>query len=106
MSREFWELVPVTEVAVGEHVKTYDGSDVIWTEKEVGKAVIWKDDCVFRRVPDADDPRVLRRALALLRTIRVEGYTPGGSGSIAIDARIKELESEGRSDHSECSRAT
>lgn len=45
-------------------------------------------------VVEAREVKVLRRALALLRTIRTAGYTPGGHGTIAIEARIKELESE------------
>ena len=45
-------------------------------------------------VVPASEAKVLRRALALLRTIRSEGYMPGRAGSIAIEQRIKELESE------------
>jgi hypothetical protein len=35
---------------------------------------------------------LLRRTLQLLRTIRQEGYTPHGAGTIAISERIEELE--------------
>lgn len=35
---------------------------------------------------------LLVRTLQLLRTIRAEGYTPHGAGTIAISERIEELE--------------
>jgi len=47
----------------------------------------------FRWVSCGPNPsQILWRTLQLLRTIRAEGYTPHGAGTIAISERIEELE--------------
>lgn len=52
---------------------------------------------IFRRVPDADDPRVLRRAILLMERSWLQGMGLRNTKHY-IDKAIKELESEGNHD--------
>ena len=105
MSRELWERVRSDEVRVGDVVSAFP----IRYEMEVKKEILdtWQfddeDDFIYRRIPDADDPRVLRRALEIahgeIESINGNKYFPRDTDSIEsyIDQAIRELKIE-RSD--------
>lgn len=68
MNRELWEKVDTRTLRPGDVVVNYAGEKVVW---DAGDSQIvsdnpagpWHIPCLFRRIPDAEDPRVLRRAL-------------------------------------------
>jgi hypothetical protein len=88
--KAIYELVSVLEVKSGDIIKSYDGCDVTWAEIDCAKASSWKNDEVFRRLPAAEDPRVLRRALEnAVDEVDIENYAEE-----LIKGATKELESE------------
>lgn len=95
--RELWERVRSDEVRVGDVVSAYP----VRCEMEVTKEILdtWQfddeDDFIYRRISDADDPRVLMRALAIAE---LHDPSPFGTAKQWIDQARHELESEGNDD--------
>ena len=117
--RELWEIVRADELKVGDVIVDeviFDDDDdfglatigeIRHTETRVfyryknGSGTEYslaKKRAVFRRIPDADDPRVLRRALrlAIFALYDEKLYVPTAADpQNYIDQARRELESEG-----------
>lgn len=100
MSRELWEIVQVYNVNVGDViiVNTY-GHPATIAEGQIDKyggipsLNLHCEETVFRRVPDHENPRVLKRALLLMEESWLQGRGLRNWKGYVEDAR-KELESE------------
>lgn len=119
--RELWEIVRIQDLMPGDYVKVSNldiyppfsvssvkilgtGSFCYEIKPEFGyhvdKMYFSDEGCILRRIPDADDPRVLRRALDLAEKNSVVGdafgrMCQGPSAEDYIDQARRELESEG-----------
>lgn len=104
--RELWEQVQVYNVNVGDviMINTY-GHPATIGEGQIDKYggidlvghQLHSHDTVFRRIPDADDPRVLMEALKDLHetALTYAGFDAIGPLEGRIDQARRELESEG-----------
>lgn len=105
--REFWEIVRADQLKVGDVVKIgfHHPADAVavieggWIR--TNQYGISYETMVLRRIPDADDPRVLRRALEI--AIDSANYDLGDAAlptyaDRIIDQARHELESEGKDD--------
>lgn len=108
MSRELWEIVRVVDVVPGDvvvadsshHPATIDKKLDTGSIAIMGGIRMWCET-VFRRIHDADDPRVLRRALrlAIFALYDEKLYVPTAADpQNYIDQARRELESEGSDD--------
>ncbi len=110
MPVEFWERVRVDELRSGDIVNWCEFRckilGIMWDDKgDMIRFQFCTDDnhyfqdkvfhklYMFRLYPR---PlwSVLRKTLALLQTIRSDGYTPQGSNTLALDMRISDLKEE------------
>lgn len=113
--RELWEIVRADELQPDDVIRLDIYSHAIHVDRLIfggGLVQIYpsKDSLshrqpVLRRIPDADESRVLRRALDLAEKNSVVGdafgrMCQGPSAEDYIDQARRELESEGRDDHS------
>lgn len=109
--REHWEAVSVRELKVGDSFASYIGTVGEINECESCVDLTLDDgtrcyygepeDRVFHRIPDAEDPRVLMRALKIAATWFANQFTyasPEKEMQDAIDQARCELESEGKDD--------
>lgn len=101
---ELWELVEGYSLEVGDVVKV--GCEYPPQTIEIIDDNGWiptpgfsiaPHDTVFRRVPDADDPRVLRRAILFMERSWLQGMGLRNT-KYYIEKASKELESEGSDD--------
>ena len=100
MSRELWEKVHTQDLKPGDVVVNYAGENVVW---DAGDSQIvndnpagpWHIPCLFRRIPDTEDPRVLQR---LLDNIAMDAEWSRETVARWIEETRMELESEGESD--------
>lgn len=111
--RELWEVVRADQLKVGDVIiKTQCARYALKVQHiEEGEKLVCLDNAypvsfnskVLRRIPDADDPRVLRRALDLAEKNSVVGdafgrMCQGPSAEDYIDQARRELESEASDD--------
>lgn len=108
--RELWEIVRADELKTGDAIKESARDwNMTVTQIDVEDRCVCVDGgppfrfktTVFRRVSDADDPRVLRRALEIahgeIESINGNKYFPRETDPIGsyLDQARHELESEG-----------
>lgn len=103
--RELWEKVDTRTLKPGDVVVNYAGENVVWDTGDSrivndNPAGPWHIPCLFRRIPDADNPRVLRRALEIMSVwyANEASASPENEMQAAIDQARRELESEGSDD--------
>lgn len=113
MSRELWEIVRADELKIGDVVfceyhgtgitlERHEDGDPPWLwEANGGESWGFENEPIFRRVPDTDDPRVLRRALrlAIFALYDEKLYVPTAADpKNYLDQARRELKSEGSDD--------
>ena len=108
--RELWEIVRADELKVGDVVfseyymqgvtlERHEDGDPPWLwQANEGESWGFDNGPIFRRIPDADDPRVLMRALEMaVNEIEARdryGTSPNPKEKDFIDQARREFESE------------